>query len=161
MKTLVLGIGNSILSDDGIGIRVAQETREKVRDRQVTVRESSGAGLSVLDSIVGYDHVIVIDAIQTGKGKIGQVHRLGPEDFSLAQHLPSPHQIDLVTALQLGQRLGLDLPSKITILGVEAKDVSSFGQKCTPEVEQAIPDVVRMVLEELGESSIAQGARSA
>ena len=160
MKTLVLGIGNSILSDDGIGIRVAQETRERVRDPQVTVRESSGAGLSVLDSIAGYDHVIIIDAIQTRKGKIGQVHRLGPEDFSLAQHLPSPHQIDLVTALQLGQKLGLAIPSRVTIFAVEAKDVSSFGQKCTPEVERAIPEVVGMVLDELVQSTGKEGIRS-
>ncbi|MCK4263103.1 MAG: hypothetical protein KAW95_03565, partial [Dehalococcoidia bacterium] len=72
----------------------------------------------------------------------------------------SPHQIDLVTALQLGQKLGLAIPSRVTIFAVEAKDVSSFGQKCTPEVERAIPEVVGMVLDELVQSTGKEGIRS-
>ena len=149
MKTLVLGIGNPILSDDGAGIRVAREVGKKSDDPQVTISESSAAGLSLLDAIVGYDKVIIIDAIQTKRGKAGRIHRMGLEDFSSAKHLPSPHQINLVTALELGKMLNLAMPQKITIFAVEAKDITTFGEKCTPEVEQAIPEVVKMVLEDL------------
>lgn len=151
MKTLVLGLGNSILSDDGVGIRVAQEVREKLNDPQVTVAETSGAGLSLLDSIAGYDKVIIIDAIQTREGHAGQICRMGPQDFSLTKHFSSPHQINLATALELGKMLNLAMPQKITIFAVEAKDITSFSERCTPEVEQAIPEVVKMVLEELNE----------
>ena len=149
MKILVLGIGNSILSDDGVGIKVAREVGEKLDDPQITVSETSAAGLSLLDSIVGYDQVIIIDAIQTKKGKAGQLYRMKPEDFSFAKHFSSPHQINLVTALELGKMLDLAMPQKITIFAVEAKDIASFSEKCTPEVEQAIPEVVKMVLAEL------------
>jgi hydrogenase maturation protease len=149
MKTLVLGLGNLILSDDGAGIRVAQEVGKQLNDPQITVSETSAAGLSLLDSIVGYDKVIIIDAIQTQKGQAGQIYRMKPEDFSFAKHLSSPHQINLVTALKLGKMLDLAMPQKITIFAVEAKDIASFSEKCTPEVERAIPEVVKMVLEEL------------
>jgi len=149
MKTLVLGLGNPILSDDGAGIRVAQEVEKKLDDPQVTVSETSVAGLSLLDSIVGYDKVIIIDAIQTKKGKAGQIYRMKPEDFSFAKHLSSPHQINLVTALELGKMLNLVMPQEITILALEAKDVSNFSERCTPEVERSIPEAVKMVLEEL------------
>ncbi len=149
MKTLVLGIGNPILSDDGAGIRVTQEVGKKLDDPQITVSETSASGLSLLDSIIGYDKVIIIDAIQTEKGKAGQIYRMGPEDFSFAKHLLSPHQINLVTALELGKMLNLAMPQKITIFAVEAKDITNFGERCTPEVESAIPEVVKMVLEEL------------
>jgi hydrogenase maturation protease len=149
MKTLVLGIGNPILSDDGAGIRVAREVGKKSDDPQITVSESSAAGLNLLDSIVGYDKVIIIDAIQTKKGKAGQIYRMKPEDFSFAKHLSSPHQINLVTALELGKMLDLAMPQEITILAVEAKDVSNFSERCTPEVARAIPEVVKMVLEDL------------
>jgi len=151
MKTLVLGTGNPILSDDGVGIKVAHEVANQFNSPQVTVAETSAAGLSLLDSIVGYDKVIIIDAIQTKKGKAGQIYRMKPEDFSFAKHLSSPHQINLVTALELGKMLDLVMPQEITILAVEAKDVSNFSEKCTPEVERAIPEVVKMVLEELNE----------
>jgi hydrogenase maturation protease len=149
MKTLVLGLGNPILSDDGVGIKVVHEVANQLNSPQVTIAETSGAGLSLLDSIVGYDKVIIIDAIQTKEGNTGQIYRMGTEDFSLTKHLSSPHQINLVTALELGKMLNLAMPQKITIFAVEAKDVTSFSEKCTPEVEQAIPEVVKMVLEDL------------
>jgi hydrogenase maturation protease len=149
MKTLVLGLGNPVLSDDGVGIKVAHEVANQLNSPRVTVAETSGAGLSLLDSIVGYDKVIIIDAIQTKKGQAGQIYRMGAEDFSPTKHFFSPHQINLVTALELGKMLNLAMPQEITIFTVEAKDITSFSEKCTPEVEQAIPKVVKMVLEEL------------
>jgi hydrogenase maturation protease len=151
MKTLVLGLGNPILSDDGVGIKVAHEVANQLNNPQVTVSETSAAGLSLLDSIVGYDKVIIIDAIQTGKGQAGQIYRMGAGDFSFAKHFSSPHQINLVTALELGKMLNLAMPQEITVFAVEAKDITSFSEKCTPEVEQVIPEVVKMVLEELNE----------
>jgi hydrogenase maturation protease len=151
MKTLVLGLGNPLLSDDGVGIRVAHEVADQVKSPQVTISETNVAGLGLLDSIVGYDKVIIIDAIQTEKGQAGQIYRMGSEDFSLTKHFSSPHQVNLATALELGKMLGLAMPREIAIFAVEAKDVSTFSEGCTPEVEQVIPEVVAMVLEELKE----------
>jgi len=149
MKALVLGIGNPILSDDGVGIRVAHEVGENLNDPQVAVSETSAAGLSLLDSMLGYDKVIIIDAIQTKEGKAGQIYRMKPEDFSSAKRLSSPHQINLVTALELGRMLNLAMPREISVFAVEAEDIDIFSEKCTPEVEKAIPEVAKMVLENL------------
>ena len=149
MKTLVLGLGNPILSDDGVGIKVARKFGKMVRDPEVTIAEGNGAGLSLLDSIVGYDQVIIVDAIQTKEGSAGQIYHLRPESFFFAQHLSSPHQINLPTAIELGKMLNLPVPQKITIFAIEAEDVINFGEKCTLEVERAIPEVVNMVLREL------------
>jgi len=149
MKALVLGIGNPILSDDGVGIKVAHEVRKNLNDPQIAVSETSAAGLSLLDSILGYDKVIIIDAIQTKEGKAGQIHRMKPEDFSSAKRVSTPHQINLVTALELGKMLNLAMPREISVFAVEARDIATFSEKCTPEVEKAIPEVVKMVLENL------------
>jgi len=149
MKTLVLGVGNPILSDDGVGIRVAHEVANQLNSTQVTVVETSAAGLSLLDSIVGYDRVIIIDAIQTEKGEAGQIYRMGAEDFSSTKHFVSPHQVNLATAMELGKMLNLAMPQEITVFAIEAKDITTFSEKCTPEVEKAIPEAVRMVLAEL------------
>jgi hydrogenase maturation protease len=149
MKTLVLGLGNPILSDDGVGIRVAHEVASQVRDPQVTVTETSGAGLSLLDSIAGYDRVIMVDAIQTKEGRPGQIYRLGLEDFSLTRYFSSPHQLSLATALELGKMLGLAMPQEVAIFAVEARDVTTFSEQCTSEIERVIPEVVKMVINEL------------
>jgi len=149
MKALVLGIGNPILSDDGVGIKVAHEVGKNLNDPRIAVSETSAAGLSLLDSIIGYDRVIIIDAIQTKEGKAGQIYRMKPKDFSFAKRVSSPHQVNLVTALELGKMLNLAMPRRITVFAVEAKDITTFSEKCTPEVEKAIPRVVKMVLEDL------------
>jgi hydrogenase maturation protease len=149
MKTLVLGLGNPILSDDGVGIKAAHEVANQLNNPQVTVVETSTAGLSLLDSIVGYDKVVIIDAIQTEKGEAGEIYRMGTADFSLTKHFSSPHQINLATALELGKMLSLAMPKEITVFAVEAKDITSFSEECTPEVKRAIPEVVKMVLAEL------------
>ncbi len=148
MKTLILGIGNPVLSDDGVGIRVAQEVGKRVRDSQITVAEACHGGLFILDAVLGYDRVLLIDSIQTKEGTPGDVYRLHPSDLPLARHLSSPHQVDFITALELGKALDLPMPERIDIIAVEAGEVTSFGERCTREVEQAIPGVVEMVLSE-------------
>ena len=69
MKTLVLGLGNPILSDDGVGLRVARAVESQLSQQEITVMETSMGGLSLLDLLTGYDRAIIIDAIQTRGGR--------------------------------------------------------------------------------------------
>lgn len=149
MKTLILGLGNSIRCDDGVGNRIAQILENEISDPQVTVTETNAAGLGLLDLLTGYERAIIIDAIQTQKGKAGQVHRLSLHDLAVPHYLSATHNIDLATALELGTRLGLALPEEVIIFAIEAADVTTFSEECTPEVERAIPEVMKLVLEEL------------
>ena len=148
-KTLILGMGNSLLSDDGVGLYVAAELRNKLNEPEITVMETGVAGLSLLDLLVGYERAIIIDAIQTVGGKAGQIYRLDPGAFDTARHTASAHGIDFTTALKFGKKLGLPLPQEIIIFAIEALDVSTFSEECTPKVKQAIPICVEMVLREL------------
>jgi len=148
-KTLILGMGNSLLSDDGVGIRVVAELKNRLSEPEITVMETGVAGLSLLDLLVGYERAIIIDAIQTVDGKAGQIYRLDPKAFDTALHTASSHGIDFTTALEFGKKLGLPLPQEIVILAIEASDVSTFNEECTPEVKQAVPACVEMVLREL------------
>jgi len=148
-KTLILGMGNPLLCDDGVGLRVAAELKNRVDRPDITVTETGVAGLSLLDLLVGYDKAIIIDAIQTVSGKAGQIYRLEPKSFDTALHTASAHGIDFTTALEFGKKLGLPLPQQIVIFAVEASDVTTFREECTPEVKQAVPVCVEMILREL------------
>lgn len=150
MKTLVLGLGNSILSDDGVGIYVVRALAGQINRSDVEVAEARLGGLRLLDMAVGCDRLLLVDAIQAG-GRVGQVYRLGPNDLLCSLHAASSHDLSLPAALELGRRLGLALPEDeaITILAVEVEDVTTFGERCTPQVHAAIPRVVQMVLEEI------------
>jgi hydrogenase maturation protease len=142
-------MGNPLLCDDGIGLKIAAEIRNKVNQAEINVMETGIAGLALLDLLVGYDRAIVIDAIQTVDGKPGQIHKLNTKAFDSARHAVSPHDIDFTTALEFGSKLGLSMPDQITIFAIETSDVSTFSEECTPEVQKAIPRCVRMVLKEL------------
>jgi len=146
MKTLVLGLGNPILSDDAVGIRIAQGLKQKTSIQDVI--GTSEAGISLLDYVVGYDKLVIIDSIMTEKGKPGELFRLELEDLKPAMSLSSSHGVDIATAFTLGERLGYPMPKHVRIYAVEIKDNTTFAEKCTPEVEERIPFIVRQIVEE-------------
>jgi hydrogenase maturation protease len=151
LKTLILGLGNPILCDDGVGPAVAHELESKIDPREATVIEASLGGLNLLDLLVGYDRVIIIDAIKTEGGRSGQIYRLDPASFTTTRYTASPHDVNLVTALELGKRLKLAMPSKIDIFAIEVAETERFSEECTPAVATAIPVCVEMILRELRE----------
>lgn len=149
MKTLVLGLGNPILSDDGVGIRVARALEGRLHQQEITVTETSMGGLNLVDLLTGYDKAIIIDAIQTVGGKAGQIYRLKPGAFDATRYASTPHDVNFATALELGNRLGLALPKQIDIFAIEVADASTFSEECTPEIRQTIPVCVEMIIQEL------------
>ena len=153
MKTLILGLGNPILTDDGVGVLVAEEVRKKLpEDTPIDVTEVSVGGLSLMESMIGYDRVILIDAFQKANGSPGQVHKMTLQDLiaiSPTQHSVSPHDASLVTALEAGQRLGFHLPEEITIYAIEVDKVDEFGDQPTTLVAEVIPQVTQSVLNEV------------
>lgn len=149
VKTLVLALGNPFLSDDSVGLHVARALEGRFNQPEITVMETCMAGLSLLDLLIGYDRVIIIDAIQTREGKVGQVYRLETDALDATRHVSTPHDVNFVTALELGKRLGLALPQQITIFAVEVEDVTTFGEGCTRRVKETIPVVADMVTQEL------------
>ena len=154
-KTLVLGLGNPILTDDGAGIRVAEELEKRLDKREVTVQGASVAGLDLLEILADYDRAIIVDSIQTGDGKVGQIYRLEPDAFFGTYHTTTPHDVNFATALELGKKLSLPIPRQIIIFAIEVADVISFGEKCTPAVVEAIPACVTLIIKELEVDSIA------
>jgi hydrogenase maturation protease len=149
MKTLILGLGNPILTDDAVGLRVARVIESRFSHPEITVIEASLGGLNLLDLLAGFDKAIIIDAIQTKGGKAGQIYRLEPEAFDTSRRAVTSHDVDFTTALELGKKLGLALPQQIVIFAIEVENVISFSEECTPEVERAIPAVAEMVMGEL------------
>lgn len=150
LKTLVLGLGNTILTDDGVGIHVVRAVATRCQWDDVTFTEASVGGLRLLDVITGYERLVIIDAIQTTGGKPGDVYRLHPDDLQASLHSGSTHDLSLLGALALGRGLDMSLPDNeaIVIIAIEVEDVLTFGETCTPRVQAAIPRAVQMVLEE-------------
>jgi hydrogenase maturation protease len=155
MKTLIIGLGNPILTDDGVGVKVAYAVRAALASAghsDVTVIEASAGGLRLMEMMVGYDRVVLIDALQHSDARPGTIRHMTLEELrtiSPTQHSTCAHDTSLVTALDLGRQLGLHLPKEFSIYGVGVENVEYFGEEPTPEVAKAIPEVTAAVLAEL------------
>jgi hydrogenase maturation protease len=148
-STLVLGMGNPILSDDGVGLYVARRLREAPLPDGVEVRESEVAGLRLLELLRGYDKVVIVDALQSGR-EAGEVVRYEARDFAGGHRYSSAHSIGLETALELGRTLGYDMPADVTVLAVEAVDVETFAEELSAPVAEAAERVIALVRAEVG-----------
>ena len=153
MKSLVLGIGNSILSDDGVGFHVVEALQADPCPADITFECVDASGFALLDYIVDYDRVVIVDAIMTAGGKAGTVYRLGLDNFRPSKHTISPHDTDLPTALHIGATLKLKLPEKIDIVAVEIPPVYEFSQELSADVSGAVPQAAEMVRQILAEET--------
>lgn len=146
MNTLILGIGNPILTDDGVGIKIARKIKEG--NPELEVIETSEAGIALLDLIADYDKLVIIDSIKTGQEKPGKAYKLRLEDLKPAVDSASSHGVDIATAFELGRGLGYRMPKYISLYAVEIKDNTTFGEDCTEEVEERIPFIMSQIIEE-------------
>jgi hydrogenase maturation protease len=147
VKALVVGIGNSLRRDDSVGLRVAEDvTRYLFDDDDVEVTQDVCGGMRLMERMIGYDHAVVIDAAEIGE-EPGSVHVLSPGDLP-TRNGSSPHDSDLVTALQLGRFLGGELPDTehIRLVAIQAADTGAFDTRCSERVENAISDATHAVL---------------
>ena len=145
MKTLVLGLGNTILRDDGIAIRIVRGLEPVLSRADIEVKCSSLSGLALLDEILGFDRVVVVDAVQSQNHKVGDIFQI---EFQELEGLPrggSPHYVGLPSLLHYCRQYGLDAPDKIQVLGIEVEDPYSFDENLCDELEKAIPILTEKV----------------
>ena len=150
MKTLVLGVGNPILKDDGVGIHVVRELKKHLGG--VDFEEVSVSGLELVELFKGYDRVIIVDAIKTKDGNPGKIYRLTPDEIPTL-HGISPHDADFRTALEFGREFIGGMPEKIDIYGIEVDNVTEFGEDLTPNVKNSIPLIIEKIKKDIENGS--------
>lgn len=150
MKTLIIGLGNPLLRDDSVGLRLVQKLKRLLADNpNIDVIEDYWGGLRLMEQMVGYDRAIIVDAICTDATP-GTIHLLSPEDIP-TQRSASAHDVNLPTALEFGRQAGAHLPTSknILLVGIEAADVQTFEESLSPEVEASLPEAIAHILSEL------------
>ncbi|MCU0783927.1 MAG: hydrogenase maturation protease [Verrucomicrobia bacterium] len=153
-EILVLGLGNDILTDDAIGLNVVRQLRESLADNdRIDVCETMEMGLALLDFIVGYRAVVIVDSIQTGQSPAGTIHEVDAAGLKQLT-VRTPHFLGVGETLALGRQLGLAMPQEVRILAVEVEDPFTLGTEMTPALQRAIPAVLmrtRQMLRELSD----------
>ena len=148
MLTRILGCGNILVGDDGLGVRALNFFKE-IPD--VECVDAGVGGLDIMPHLLDVEKVIIIDAVQFGN-EPGTIYHLTPEDLpSNPNVIISMHDLGLLDVLRLAEQLYPErLCRDITIYGVEIKNVLQFDETLTPAVKEALVEVRRRVFDELG-----------
>ena len=156
-RTIVIGLGNPLLGDDGVGWRVADEVEQLIATARaagrtlpdIEIERLGVGGLRLMEVLTGYSAAILVDAAEFPDRPVGEVRSCcfdALADFA-AGHLDSAHDASLRTALALGRRLGADLPDDIQAVTIQAHRTDEFSEELSPEVAAAVPAAARSVVE--------------
>ncbi len=152
-SVLVLGLGNPILGDDGIGWKVAEHVQLELRsdNSEVEIDFASLGGLSLMERMLGYQHVILIDAMETGEDAPGTVKAfpLGALMDPMAGHTSSAHDTSLSIALAAASNMGAQTPARVDVVAIEVTSSLEFSETLSPAAAAAVPVATRKVLEVL------------
>lgn len=144
MKTLIIGLGNPLLGDDGVGIEIVNSLKQNVQNTDIVVMNSSG--FEVAEKMLEYDKVIVVDAI-AGR-EPGSVHTFSLEDFKPTLHFTNPHDTNIQTAINLLSNC-MEVPREVKFVVVEIMPENEFREGLSPAVKKAISKARKLVLKEL------------
>jgi hydrogenase maturation protease len=151
---LIIGLGSPIMTDDAIGLRVA-EAIEAMNIAGVEVRQEAVGGLDIIPMLLGFRDAVIVDAVKTGAYEPGTVIIFDPEDFDSTVADASAHEVNLATAMRIGRQLEPGgMPECVKFVAIEALDMSTVGETLTEPVERALPDAVDAVM------SIVDGIRA-
>ncbi|KYK34958.1 MAG: hypothetical protein AYK22_04340 [Thermoplasmatales archaeon SG8-52-3] len=150
MKTIILGVGNKILGDDGVGIHVTDELKKHIKDPNITIDDAVTGGMNLLELLLGYDKAIIVDAVKTNEGEVGEVKRIPLDNFS-TMHSCNPHDVSLTEAIEIAKKMGEEkIPQEIIIIGIIMKEIPcEFKEKLSKRIEAAVPKAVEMTLNEI------------
>ena len=161
-RTRVIGLGNTILTDDGVGVYAARELARRLpAGADVDVIETEVAGFDLLERLVGWQRVILIDAVCFDDLPAGEVVRIAPTDLRTSLRIRSVHEVDLPTVLGLGRLMGMAMPDEVVIFCVQAEDTCTLHEGLTPAVTLGLERVVERVLAELAAPALAPVLSSA
>jgi hydrogenase maturation protease len=144
MQHLVLGLGNLLLADEGVGVHVAQRLLEEAPLENAVVLDVGTAVLDAMPALAAADRIIVIDAMMGG-GAPGTIYRVPFEDCRRSGAIGSVHGLDLGAVLHLA---GCDRPVSVIVIGVEPADIG-WSMELSGPVAEALPEVIAAVHREL------------
>lgn len=148
-------MGNTLLSDDGLGILVKRHLEHKLHNcYNLDFTETSWGGFRIIDLLQGYDYVIVIDTIKTCTQPAGYIHHLKPDNLLHTLRLNSYHDINFITAITLGRELNFMMPHNIDIYAIEIENNFTFAESISPTLTSTINECTNEILIKLAEKNI-------
>ena len=145
-NVLVPGLGNDILSDDAVGLWVAQAVRSRLAGAAgIDVKEATAMELALLDETSGHASVVLVNSAQMRRAPPERIHQLGPGRLAGIRSA-SPHFLGVEETLAAGELLGLAMPRQVCIFALEVADAFTLGAGLTPTVAAAVPATAEQIV---------------
>ena len=147
-RTVVLGLGNPVVSDDRVGLAVAQALRRLLEDSpigNVQVLESERGGFELIDLLGGFSRAVIIDCLTLPDPAPGRVRRLSLSHVAGSARLINIHEISIAEAFELAARLGKQMPERVEIFGVEGGNTTTISEEMTSPVAAAVEPRAREI----------------
>lgn len=149
-KIKIIGMGNELFGDDGIGILIAEKLSIVLKSNDlISIESTNWGGFRIIDLLAGYDYAIIIDAISTGKDEIGFITRYKAEDFINSLRMVSFHDINLGTAIHLAESLNIHFPNEIIVFTIEIAYQKILNESISREIKSAAEKCIKLILLEL------------
>jgi hydrogenase maturation protease len=149
MGEIIVGLGNTFVSDDGAGIYVVRDLKRRIGPESVPCRELPTGGLDLLLAISGFDEALLVDVARSGNVPPGHIRVLPLFPSPLPSAPVSLHTLTLQNTLFIGRGLDIPLPKAVTLYTIEGRDTETFCEECTPEVRRAIPVLVDKIMQKV------------
>ena len=145
MQTLVIGVGNLLRTDDGVGIHLIN--RLSKLHPEIDTFDAAMGSVEILEAMKGYERVIIVDSIETG-AEPGTIYRINLTSGEKPPVITYSHGTDVPTILELGRQLyGEAMPKDVILIAIEAEDTITIDDKLTGRVQEATDDVLQYILE--------------
>jgi len=163
MKTLIVGLGNPILGDDGVGWKVVDQIKKQLTSSSsIDIEYLSLGGIGLMEHLIGYDCAILIDSFISREEDVGSIliRRLNDLPNYSAFHITSAHDTSLQNAIELGRSMGAHLPEEVTVIGIAIRCIHDFGEELSPLVAEAVPEAAHIALNLLRQVVVGKSAIS-
>ncbi len=144
-KTIVIGLGNEILTDDGIGSRIVRDLKKFFEDFGIDHYTTPEGSLDLLEEIKGYDNLVVIDANITNDKNPGDICIMSFPLNELTLHLSGLHDVDFNDMISLSRRLDIKVPDRISVLSVEIVEDKVFNKDLSENLQIKYLQIIKLV----------------
>jgi len=148
-EILILGLGNEMLHDDGIGIKILRDLKTLLKSNYIDFLELVTGSLDMLEMISGYHILFIIDSIRTKDGIPGNVYKFSMNNYKPTVHLDQFHDVRFADSIHLAKKIGMKVPEKIIIFGVEVSEDTEFTKELSRDLKNNYDDILIQIVKEI------------
>jgi hydrogenase maturation protease len=149
-RTIVLGMGNTLLGDDGVGILIARRAKALLAGNpQVCIEETEWGGFRIIDLLSGFRRAIIVDAVKTGAQSPGFIHLFEDADLVHSVRMVSFHDVNFATAVAFARQMEIPMPRKISVYAIEVDETTMLREGLSSQVQAAVDTCARLIISQI------------